>query len=377
MTDIKRDFLYEFNNELRNIISNNSSIVSVFENIDNGSLKLSPTDFAVEDFLEEVGKCIFVIKKIISNPYVVVEGRQEIMPASQAKNANKDSVKLTIEDAALWSLNDGKVTPKNAYSVVSEDVFINYENAFIYQFIKLLIARLSSIKLTSLRSFGIDFSKDISSQLNDEQSSFYDTLCSYIKKLERLSKERIFSENSSRVIDLTNIFVTDTLASDKRYNYCYKFFGKLTKKQKFSKNVTSDFRVLYHNFALIKLLYNIYKLGYSVLDSNLHIAVTGKFFIESVIFDGEKRIEIKPTANGVNLSSSNNCVHIDFSKSMLKNAKEINSDYSERIVKYDSQNAFSKIYVAYLSAETNVLDGVLNIGYKDVDEQIAKLIKAL
>ena len=65
MTDIKRDFLYEFNQKVREIYSENPSIVSVFENIDNGSLKLSPSNFSLNSFLKEVEKCIFVIKKII------------------------------------------------------------------------------------------------------------------------------------------------------------------------------------------------------------------------------------------------------------------------------------------------------------------------
>ena len=184
MTDIKRDFLYEFNNELRNINSGSSSLVSVFENIDNGSLKLSPADVTLNDFLEEVGKCIFVIKKILFNPYVVVEGRQEVMPVSQAKNANKDSVKLTIEDASLWSYQNGRIRPKNAYSVVSEDVFINYENAFIYQLIKLLITRLSSIKLLTIRSYGIDTSKDVLEQLDEEQSKRWQMSLCLLKVLK-------------------------------------------------------------------------------------------------------------------------------------------------------------------------------------------------
>lgn len=377
MTDIKRDFLYEFNNELRNINSNNSSIISVFENIDNGTLKLSPADVVLEDFLDEVKKCIFVIKKIISNPYVVVEGKQEIMPASQAKNANKDSVKLTIEDASLWSLKSGKMIPKNAYSIVSEDVFINYENAFIYQLIKLLIVRLNYIKLSTIRSCGIDTSRDVLEQLDEEQGVFYNTVCSYIKKLDKLSKERVFADNSNREIDLTNIYLTDTLASDKRYNYCYHFFGKVARNKKFNKAVTGDFRVLYHNFALVQLLYNIYKQGYSISDSDLRVATTGKLFIDKLEFKGEKNIEIKPTANGVNLYSADNCVHVEFSKSMLNTSKEINSDCLSRVEKINNANEFSKIYIAYLSSETDLSEYVLNIGYKDVDQQIAKLIKAL
>ena len=377
MTDIKRDFLYEFNNELRNINSGSSSLVSVFENIDNGSLKLSPADVTLNDFLEEVGKCIFVIKKILFNPYVVVEGRQEVMPVSQAKNANKDSVKLTIEDASLWSYQNGRIRPKNAYSVVSEDVFINYENAFIYQLIKLLITRLSSIKLLTIRSYGVDTSKDVLEQLDEEQSKFYNTVCLYINKLDRLSKEKVFAINSSRVIDLTNIFITDTLASDKRYNYCYKFFGKVIRNKKISKNVTGDFRVLYHNFALIQLLYNIYKSGYTVSNSDLKLAVTGKLFIDKVEFKGEKNIEVKPTANGVNLCSPENCIHIEFSKSMLNNAKDININCSENVAKFNNTNEFSKVRVAYLSSETDISENVLNIGYKDVYQNIVKLISDL
>ena len=99
--------------------------------------------------------------------------------------------------------------------------------------------------------------------------------------------------------------------------------------------------------------------------------------MNNVTFNGDKKIEFKTTSNGVNLCSDGNCVHIEFSKVMLSNAKAINDDFSQRITSYSNQKNFTKCYIAYLSSETDVLDGVLNVGYKNIDEQIAKLIKAI
>ena len=69
MTEIKRDFLYEFNRGLKNTYSNSHSILSVFENIENGAIKLAPIELPEEDFLGQVEKCIFIIKKILADPY--------------------------------------------------------------------------------------------------------------------------------------------------------------------------------------------------------------------------------------------------------------------------------------------------------------------
>ena len=71
MADIKRDFLYEFNRDLRSVYSNNSSIVSVFESIDSGALRLSPDAFPQFEFLNVVSKFIFIVKKIVADPFKV------------------------------------------------------------------------------------------------------------------------------------------------------------------------------------------------------------------------------------------------------------------------------------------------------------------
>ena len=381
MTDIKRDFLYQFNSGLLNCYSNKPSIVSVFGNIDNGELSLRPSNEDYSGFLDRVNKCIFVIKKILVNPYVVVSGNQEVVPASKAQNVNHESVKLTTLDASLWAKKDGANRPKSAYSLLSEDVFTNYENAFIYQLIILLIERLKSIRSKLAQSLGIKVVAKIedvaASNLNEEQVKTYNTICLYINKLVRLSKEKVFAINSKRVINLSSIFVTDILASEKRYNYCYKFFCNELRNSLSRSISVNDYRVLYHNFALIQLMYQLYKKGYKVNDTNYYIAQTGKVFIDAIEFVGDKKLLLTPSKNGVDISLNDKLVRVEFSKTALKTATEIQEDYKNRAEALNRDNKFSKVYVAYLTSLEQTVDGILSIGYKNVEDTINRLIEAL
>ena len=252
MTGNKRDFLYEFNRGLRAIYSSNPSILSVFENIENGSLHLKPAEIPEIDFIDAVGRCISVLKRIVADPYKVLERRQELVPVSQAQSMDRESIKLTLDDPSLWSDIDGKLLPKHAYSLTSEDVSINYENAFIYHLIGLIINRLRSIKKSYMNIWGID-SDDMVNSVDalPEHKEYFLLACTYIKKLTRLSCEKVLLNNKSRVVDFSNIYVTDTINTDKRYNYCYKFFCTMVKGHSQKNSVNRDFRVLYP--ALCKL----------------------------------------------------------------------------------------------------------------------------
>lgn len=381
MTDIKKDFLYEFNRGLREIYSNNPSIISVFENIDNGSLKLSPVEIPELEFVNEVGKCIFMLKKILIDPHKVIVGKQEIVPVSQAKNVDHESIKLTLADPTLWSIEKGKIMPKQAYSIVNEDVFINYENAFIYQLIKLLIVRLKKIKINLSLTLGVESNDNVDEKVGNANSlefvSFYSTVNNYIKKLSRLSNEKAFLDNSKQTVDLTNVFVTDIIKTDKRYNYCYKFLCTKLLGKKSNVSKTTDFRVLYHNFALTQVMYQLYKNGYQFANCNYRIPVSGKMFIDNVeCFNDDKQIVLSRTNNGVDVLSCGKIFHIEFSKSLIAN-KDINEDCVRKTKTINQQNKYEDVFVAYLSSETLVNKNALNIGYRSNTNNIDKLIKTL
>ncbi|MBE6674763.1 MAG: hypothetical protein E7596_06615 [Ruminococcaceae bacterium] len=381
MADIKRDFLYQFNSGLFKCYSNEPSIVSVFENIDKGELSLCPSENEYSGFLERVNRCIFIIKKIVTNPYVVVKGKQEIVPAPKAQNVNHESIKLTTLDASLWAKKGGKDYPKSAYSLSSEDVFTNYENAFIYQLIILLITRLRSIRSKIARNLGIKVSGKLedsaANNFNAEQVKEYNTICLYIDKLVRLSKEKVFADNRYREINLSNVYITDILASEKRYNFCYKFFCNELKNG-MSQNINvNDYRVLYHNFALIQLMYHLYKIGYKFNNANYYIAQTGKIFVDAVEFVGSKKLLLTPSKNGVDISTEDKIVRVEFSKSSIRTDEEIKKDYNKQIQKLNQNNKYSKVYVAHMSSLEQPFDGILSIGYKNVEDTISKLIEAL
>ena len=374
MTDTKRDFLYEFNRGLALAYNSNPSIVSVFENIENGSLKLSPIEIPDADFVNEVSRCIFVIKKIAAEPFKVLARKQELLPVSQAKSIDQESVKLTLADPSLWAEKDGKKLPKSAYSLVSEDVFINYENAFICQLINLIIARLKNIRSKFYATLGVEQNLE-NSNIDKEYIEFSNKIDSHIRKLSRLSNEKVFYDNRHRVIDLSNIFVTDTLAKDNRYNYCYKFFCSVLKSSKKKSNVVKDFRVLYHNYALVQLLYNFYKNGYTFDEAKYYVPDSGKMFVDKICLHKDKKLEIIRTDNGIDIVSQDKVTHLEFSKVAARSTAEISQNYSGVVEKM--KNKYSNLYVAYLVSDEQGIDGVLNIGYKNADKSVCKLIETL
>ena len=366
MADIKRDFLYEFNRVLRDVYSTSPSIVSVFESIDNGTLKLSPSSIYDEEFVNEVGKVIFMMKKIAAEPYKSFCGKQDKVPVSQAQSVDKESIKLTLNDPAIWSVVDGKMSPKEAYTLTKEHVYINYENAFISQLITLIIIRLKKIKVRA--------ANEVYDKSSFAYKQFVETVDTYINKLMRLSNERVFADNSSRTVDMSNIFVTDILNSDNRYNCCYKFFREKMRSRKENSSITKDFRVLYHNYALIQILYCLNKRGFKVADSEYYISVSGKMFFDPLSCNGDDKIlTVSQTNKGIDISSDCKCASVEFSKSVLNNDNQINSDCKARV--YNRTN--SSDYVAYLTTSDKLIESALSIGYKDADKTVMELIKAL
>ncbi len=369
MADIKRDFLYEFNRELRNIYSDSSSIVSVFESINSGALRLSPVEVPYAEFIEEVGKCIFVIKKIVADPYKTVKGRQELVPVSQAQNMDHESIRLTLADTSVWAANSGKRIPKQAYSLVNDFVFMSYENAFVCTLINLIIARLKKIKA----KIDIDFPDKTSWEYLQLNS----TIDSYVRKLTRLSNEKVFVDNNRREIDMSNIFITDIMTSDYKYNYCYKFFIDNFKNNKAGSNVNRDFRVLYHNYAMIQILHALHKAGYVFDNVEYYVSVSGKIFVDPIELDGEKKIAISQRMNGIDIACNNKLVRVEFSKSLIKETSAILEDFMAKNSKIREESRYSSVYVAYLSSEESAVDGILSIGYKNAEKTIEKLINSL
>ena len=365
MTDIKRDFLYEFNQKVREIYSQSPSIVSVFENIDNGSLRLSPIELPDADFVNELSKFVFVVKKILNNPYKSIERQQDVVPVSRASAMDQESIRLTLGDSSLWSEQDGKLVAKRAYTLINVDVFTNYENAFIYQLIKLIVSRLSKIKEKL----------NVSSDVNDsnETKEFFEKVCEYISKLLKLSNEQAFLDNSDREINSSEIFVTDVLKSDKRYNYCYRFFCKHFKRKNTTNIVNNDFRVLYHNFALIQILYNLNKNGFKIVDANYYIPASGKMFIDTVAFEGESKVVVMRALNGVDISVNDKIVHIEFAKSLKKTNSDIVADFTTKNIAANGK--YDEFCCAYLSADANISENIFGIGYKNADLAIKELIK--
>ena len=367
MADIKRDFLYEFNRVLRDGYSTSPSIVSVFESIDNGILKLSPSAIYDDEFVKEVGKVIFMMKKIAADPYKSFSGKQEKVSVSQAQSIDQESVRLTLADPSVWSVVDGKRTPKHAYTLTKEHVFINYENAFISQLIVLIIVRLKEIK-AKIANEALDISSSAYKQ-------FVETIDAYIRKLMRLSNERVYADNSRRTVDMSNIFVTDILNSDSRYNCCYKFFCEKLRSRSENSSIIKDFRVLYHNYALVRILYSLKKQGYTFVDDEYYISVSGKMFINTLsCSNSNKNLTVSQTNKGINIACEDKCASVDFSKTAFNDDSLIINDCKARV--NDSNENLSH-YVAYLTTSDKLIDGALGIGYKDADKTIIEIINSL
>ena len=375
MAETKRSFLYDFNRTLREIYSCDSKLESVFENIDNGTLHISLNEIIDFDFLEKVNKLIFIVKRIIADPYKVLSGKQTIVPASEAKNSDQESFKLTLADSTLWNVKDGKIEPSFAYTLVKEDVEINYENAFIAELLKQLIIRLKMIRTDILRVSGASHNDSVDNNVESRFAEAYSIVTTQINKLNRISKQKIFVENSKRQIDSCDLFYTDTLKHDKRYNFCYKFFVNDLKFKKSNVAVTKDFRVLYHNFALIQILYKLYKSGYSFGDTTYQVAVSGKMIIDEFAISNESScLKVSRAFNGVKILSDKKSVLVEFSKKVIHSQSGIVSDYNERCKKNNSDKI--DYYVAYLTSK-DCGSGIVSIGYNNAQVAIESLINAL
>ena len=381
MTDTKRDFLYEFNHSVKSVVDVDPSVVSVFENITNGNIRLCPVNIPDREFVNEVGRCIFIIKKIVADPYRVFVGRQEVVPVSQAQNIDQESVRLTLSDSSLWANKDGNIIPHSSYALTRDYVFINYENAFICQLINLLIIKLKAIRRKTALSLGIrpvEYLDTSNGSVNAEYVDFYNNVSTYIKKLLRLSKEKIFVENNRRSIDMSNVFVTDIFKSDKRYHFCHKFFCQYFKNKSAKISVTRDFRVLYHNFVLVRLIYELQNRGYFINSSKYRFADSGKMFVEPVIFDGKKKFTVFQTNNGIDIVSLQSKIHVEFSKSIIKFDSDVADDCNSRVELLSKKDKYTKVFVAYLLPDDIAsCEQALSIGYNDVGKSIDKLIQNL
>lgn len=376
MADTKRNFLYEFNRTLRSIYSESALIESVFENIDNGKLRLSPNEFVNPEFLSKTEKLVFILKKILASPYKTVSGVQTIVPTSEAKSANHESVRLTMADPSLWSIKDGKRTPTYAYTIINEDVFTNYENAFICQLIKLLLMRLKMIRIDVIRVSGktaVDFENG---NAEGEYLEIYTQVTSLIKKLSRISKQKLFADNSAREVDLSNIFVTDIIMHDKRYNFCYRFFIQEMKNKQVSVTATKDFRVLYHNYALVHILYGLYKEGFKFDGASYRIPVSGKVVINTIeIKKGKDIAYVSRSKNGIDISCGDESVHIEFSKASLTSVESVKRDFESKSEKLGAQHP--EFYIAYPTSYEEIDDKIVSLGYKAPQSAVDKLIKAI
>ena len=375
MAETKRSFLYDFNRTLREIYSCDSKLESVFENIDNGTLRISLNEVVDFDFLEKVNKLIFIIKRIIAEPYKVLSGKQTVVPASEAKSSDQESFRLTLADTTLWNIRNGKKEPTQAYTLVKEDVEINYENAFVGELVKQLIIRLKMIRTDIMRVSGANHEDFVNNTIESRFAEAYSVVSTQINKLNRISKQKIFVENSNRTIDSFNLFYTDTLKHDKRYNFCYKFFVNDLRFKKSNVTVTKDFRVLYHNFALVQILYKLYKSGYLFGDSSYQIAVSGKMIIDEFAISKEStKLSITRMLNGVKINSDEKSILVEFSKKVINTESGIVNDYNEKCKKIDTSK--SDYYVAYLTTN-DCGSGILSVGYKNAQEAIETLVKAL
>ena len=94
-------------------------------------------------------------------------------------------------------------------------------------------------------------------EISDQKHlSALSTINAHVKVLNRLLRERAFSDNSRRVVDMTEIFLTDIIKSDKRYNFCYRFYCDNFKSKKMEK-MRINLHFIIENYNISDIIVNI------------------------------------------------------------------------------------------------------------------------
>jgi len=120
-----------------------------------------------EEDLKGLASLLDKLSSIVYRPHLSVKNEDVILRSEQAGSLGEDSIRLTINDSALWKKKKGQLEPEYVYSLENSDEIVTYENRFI----ALLIERSKRECQDLLRSYA-PFEKSVAQAFDGAPASY-------------------------------------------------------------------------------------------------------------------------------------------------------------------------------------------------------------
>ena len=306
-----RSYFIDLNQKIANVLSKESTLLSLFDALNNNELSLTENfDFSeTEKRLEEFKTVLDKITSIIYSPHINVSNNDIIIRSELSGNLSRDSFFDTTKDTKLWKRKNKEFTPEYVHTKENIDSFDCYENRFICLLINeiknefnLILSSLSIVNDSLEEHFeqkGLTFNEfGLLEQLGSysypykgifvESDASFDKILSLAnrisKKLKNISGTEFYKICSKHTISY-NILPTNVLLHDGLYNFCYKFFKNnyLFKKDG---DLTND--TMFYNYFLLCLFDYMTKNGIGKgskkITNYYHLDENSKLKIPSILF---------------------------------------------------------------------------------------------
>ena len=259
---IEEKFLKSSIEQLNNYAKDNCGFLDFFNKIDSILPQSLQEQSFKEDlnFLNDVGFILSVITSIISKPHIASTGEEIIIRSELAPALSNEMFQKTLRDSTLWTEEGMDMVPQYVHYYQHVDELKIYENIFIVYLINLIsqeLVKYNDFYLSILPTY--NFGSDLI-----DKDDYQAKALAKIRLLNRRMKH-IKGSYFYRIISKTNtklryVHPTNILVKDRLYNFCYKFYKKITSyDDEVEKNY--DFRT----YIYINLLKSLKKMDASIL----------------------------------------------------------------------------------------------------------------
>lgn len=282
-------------------------------------------------FFESINFIISVIISIISHPHISHKGEDIILRSDQVNSLQNDMFLRTIKDSKLWKHNKKQeMIPENVYYYQNVDEIAIYENKFIVMLIDVIeseVNKYSDYYGSMILSFKGNGSL---SSIDDNVQKAFEKIDNILKKLKRIKSTYFYKIISSKgKIKIKTVVPSNILLKDRLYNYCFKFYRKMTTYQDnelLNKDITKYYYVLMlkqlkkEGFKASKVNVDLDSINFRGIKLDNNFQLYNKNFTVVVYHDDE--------TNGISL--------------MVNNKKDKSLD-SKSLLIFDSSSTFETI----------------------------------
>lgn len=241
-------------------------------------------------FFDDLSFILSVIISIISKPRISSKGEEIILRSDLAPSLSNDMFQKTLRDSTIWKQNGLDMIPEYVHYYQHVDELKIYENIFIVYLIRkidLEIIKYNEFYYSMIQTF---------ENSNNNLTKFEDFISKAFKKLNLLNhkiklikgtqfyKCMLKESAMMKVVHPTNI-----LTKNRLYNFCYKFYKKITSYIDETEKI-NDFR----NYYTVNIIKAIKQLGFEIAGEN-NIVKDEKFGFDKLEFEtGDFHLKLYP-----------------------------------------------------------------------------------